>query len=81
MCAVVTPGRSDPRAAMARDSARRTRSCAGLPITVWSRSRTWMASAPSLLATGPRLPTWQSPQIQALGPSGKADRADASNHS
>ena len=36
---VVRPGRSDPLAADASDKLSRMRSCAGFPMTVWSRSR------------------------------------------
>ncbi len=46
------------------------RSCAGLPMTLWSRSRIWTSTRPSASATGPRLPRWQSPQIQIAGPLG-----------
>jgi low affinity Fe/Cu permease len=37
--------------------------------------------APFVLATGPKLPTWQSLQTQTGGPSGRAGRFEASNHS
>ena len=69
------------RAAIASESASRTRSCAGLPMTVWSTSRTWMASLPLLLATGPRFPTWQSPQVHVAGPSGSEARDELSSQS
>jgi hypothetical protein len=63
MWAVVTPGKSEPRAAVASDKPRRMRLCAGLPMTVWSRSRISKLIRPCLSAIGPRLPRWQSPQI------------------
>ena len=34
------------------------------------RSRIWMLTFASESASGPRLPTWQSPQIQMEGPAG-----------
>ena len=68
--AVVTPGRSDPRAALAIERLSRIRSWAGLPMMVWSRSRIWIETVPLALAIGPMLPAWQSPQIQIDGPVG-----------
>ena len=63
-------GKVAAAAAMASERPSRMRSWAGLPMTVWSRSRISISTWPSGLATGPRLPTWQSPQIQMGGPSG-----------
>ena len=79
--AVTTPGRSELRAAMASDNPSRIRSCAGLPITVWSKSRMPISTRPSVSASGPRLPTWQSPQIQMAGPCGNELAAIDASHS
>ena len=81
MRAVVTPGRSEPREAMASDRARRIRSWAGLPTTVWSKSRSRISILPPELATGPMLLTWASPQIHTAGPSGRLRGASESSHS
>ena len=77
----VTPGRSQPRAALASERPSRMRSCAGLPMTVLSRSRIWMAVCPFASAIGPRLPIWQSPQIQIGGPCGMLFAPSVSSHS
>ncbi len=67
MRAVVTPGRSEPRAAVARDKARRTSrgpGCQSLP----GRGRGYAyRCGPCCRPVGPRLPAWQSPQIQIAG--------------
>src|SRR5450830_1538076 len=77
MRAVVTPGKSEPRAAVANDSASRTKSWVGLPITAWSRSRICMSIRPLLSPVGPRLPAWQSPTRLAVQPLIKLDGAAA----
>jgi hypothetical protein len=56
MSAVVTPGKSDPRIAVASESPRRMRSWAGFPITVWSRSLIAIFTRPLASATGPKFP-------------------------
>jgi hypothetical protein len=54
---------------------------AGLPTTVWSRSRISTATSPSLRAMGPIFPTWASPQIHTCGPWGSARPSRVSSHS
>jgi hypothetical protein len=52
------------------DRPSRIKSCAGLPITVMVEVTNLNRDATFPSASGPRFPTWQSPQIQIGGPVG-----------